>query len=520
MVDDLGAVRLYNDAAKDLIPRLRRGRPLSEAGIDWLDEGHRRRVAGPVDDAPPSGTIGDRDFAAHPSDHTDGTVVWWLVDDTDHRLARQALRTERQRSAFLGEASNALLSSLNLERCMDVTAELAAQHLADAALVITPRTGKRYPVVTCLRDGQPHSAIRLEDPEEVPGLAEALQGFPPVPSRWIDPASAPAWLEPEGFGPIGSIVVTPLPGHGVPAGALVLLRRDASAAFSSDEEVFARIFAARAGAAMSAARLYAEQSSLAHTLMQDLMPPVLRRVAGVEFAGGYRPSKNNERVGGDFYDVHPAADEAEASLAVLGDVCGKGLEAAVLTGKIRNTLHALLPLADDHQRMINLLNGALLSSHHTRFASLVLVSTLRKAGSVHLAVTSAGHPAPLVVRNDGTVEPVPSRGTVVGVLPNAAATTSRTALAPGEFCLLYTDGITEARGGPLGDEMFGEARLTEALSHCAGMPAEAVVEHVQMLASQWTGDRAHDDMAVMAIAAPRSHHLSAVDGHTRGRFTA
>ncbi|NEE28836.1 SpoIIE family protein phosphatase, partial [Streptomyces sp. SID7982] len=93
-------------------------------------------------------------------------------------------------------------------------------------------------------------------------------------------------------------------------------------------------------------------------------------------------------------------------------------------------------------------------------------------------------------------------------------------LAPGEFCLLYTDGITEARGGPLGDEMFGEARLTEALSHCAGMPAEAVVEHVQMLASEWTGDRAHDDMAVMAIAAPRSHHLSAVDGHTRGRFTA
>ncbi len=174
--------------------------PLSEAGIDWLDQGHRRHVAGPGDGAPPSGTIGDRDFAAHPSDQTDGTVVWWLVDDTDQRLARQALQTERQRSAFLGEASNALLSSLNLERCMDVTAELAARHLADAALVITPRTGKRYPVVTCLRDMQPHSAIRLEDPEEVPGLAEALQGFPrsrragstppPPPPGWRPRASA------------------------------------------------------------------------------------------------------------------------------------------------------------------------------------------------------------------------------------------------------------------------------------------------------------------------------------------
>ncbi len=118
--------------------------------------------------------------------------------------------------------------------------------------------------------------------------------------------------------------MTPLPGHGVPAGALVLLRRNASGAFSSEEEVFARIFAARAGAAMSAARLYAEQSSLAHTLMQDLMPPVLRRVAGVEFAGGYRPSKNNERIGGDFYDVHPAADETEASSPCWATCAAKG----------------------------------------------------------------------------------------------------------------------------------------------------------------------------------------------------
>jgi len=86
--------------------------------------------------------------------------------------------------------------------------------------------------------------------------------------------------------------------------------------------------------------------------------------------------------------------------------------------------------------------------------------------------------------------------------------------------VLYTDGVTEARGGPLGDYMFGEERLAAALAECSGMPAEAVVERVMNLATQWIGQQVHDDIAVVAITAPRRTHLSAVDGHTRGRFTA
>ncbi|MGW3820000.1 PP2C family protein-serine/threonine phosphatase [Streptomyces sp. NPDC005046] len=521
VVDPAGTVRHANAKATGLFPRISSGAALAGAVPAWLVDGHARRAAdGRNEDAPASGPVGERSFEAHPTVQDDGDVVWWLVDDTDHRLAREALRMERERTAFLTEASNTLLSSLNLERCMDVTAQLAAEHLADAALVIAPRSAHRLPVVVCLRGGAPQRFEWDVDPEDVPGLGQALQGFPPVPSRWIDPASAPAWLVPDGFGTVGSIVVTPLPGHGVPAGALILLRRSGETAFSQAEEVFARLFAARAGAAMSAARLYAEQSSLSRTLMRDLLPPVLHQISGVDFAGGYRPSKDHERIGGDFYDVHPAATEGEASFAVLGDVCGKGLEAAVLTGKIRNTLHALLPMAGDHQRMIDLLNGALINSHHTRFATLVMASAVREAGSVRLRVTSAGHPPVLIVRCDGTVEEGSSRGTLVGVLPKVRATTIHETLAPGESCVLFTDGITEARGGPLGDEMFGEGRLKDALATCAGMPAEAIVEHVQMLASQWVGSAAHDDMAVMVIAAPRSQHLSAVDGHTRGRFTA
>jgi len=525
VVDVRGAVVRCNDAAGLLLPATAPGTPLEDVAPAWLCVAHRTLSspgphAVPEAEKPLRGGIGGRPFEAHPSVRDDGSVAWWLVDDTDHQLVREALRMERERTEFLAKASSALLSSLNLGRCMDVTAQMAAESLADAALVIAPARGNLLPVVSCLRGSVPALSTVVVDLDEVPGLGEALRGFPPVPSRWIDPATAPAWMVPEGFGPVGSIVITPLPGHGVPAGALILLRRTQSAAFSDKEEVFARLFAARAGAAMSAARLYAEQSTITDVLMRELLPPVLHQISGVDFAGRYRPSADHERIGGDFYDVHPAAVEGEASLVSLGDVCGKGLEAAVLTGKIRNTLHALLPLADDHQRMLSLLNTALLNSHHTRFATIVLASAVRRGNTVDLKLTSGGHPSPLIIRADGTVEEADTHGTLIGAIPNISASTVAASLAPGESCVLYTDGITEAKGGPMGDDLFGEERLKRALAGCAGMPAEGIVEHVQLLAAQWLGNRPHDDMAVVVISAPRTHHLSAVNGRTRGRFTA
>jgi serine phosphatase RsbU (regulator of sigma subunit) len=117
------------------------------------------------------------------------------------------------------------------------------------------------------------------------------------------------------------------------------------------------------------------------TLMRDL-PPRLHPVHRIEFAGGYRASEDYEVGGGDFYDVHPATTPEGETLAILGDVCGKGLEAAMLTGKIRNTLQALTPLAADHKAVLELLNGALLSSEHARFTTLVLASVANRDGKV------------------------------------------------------------------------------------------------------------------------------------------
>jgi serine phosphatase RsbU (regulator of sigma subunit) len=513
VADREGVVAGVNDACRGVLPGMAVGTRLADTGPAWLRDGHERALAG--DAGVTAGRFGERIVAAHPV-RRGADVAWWLVDTT----AEEDLRLERRRTEFLATASSALLASLNPRRCMEVTARLAATYLADAATVIAPGKQGWYPVVSCLRDGEPRHHRHAVDPLEVPGLGEALQGFPPVPSRWIDPATAPDWLRPAGFEDIGSLVVTPLPGHGVPAGALVLLRRSRQAAFSEDEELFARLFAARAGVAMSAAHVYAEQSAITDVLMRDLLPPPLREVGGVDFAGQYRASLDTERVGGDFYDVHAADDERDETLVVLGDVCGKGLEAAVLTGKIRTTLRALLPMAEDHQRLLHLLNNSLLSTKSTRFATLVLASAVRDGAAVRLRLTAAGHPPPLVVRAGGEVEEVSTRGMLVGALPRVRSATANVTLGAGDTCLLYTDGIIEARGGPLGREMFGERRLRDALAECAGLPAEAVAERIQMLALQWVGHRPHDDMAVLAITAPRGALLTAVGGHGRGRYTA
>lgn len=528
VVDQAGAISALSASAQTLLPTAALGGQLVDT-VDWLSPVHLRLVASSEaqdsrDLFSASGPVGSRKFEAHHATLPSGEVAWSLVEDTGHvlREAQHALTREHERAEFLLEASSVLMASLNIDRCREATVQLAARDLADAAVVVAPASrGRRMPIFYCDHTGHVEQRSVDADPASVTGLSEALRGFPPVPSRWIDAATLPDWLIPTGCpGPVRSVMITPLPGHGVSAGALVLLRHDQEGEFSEGEEVLARLFAARAGAALSAARLYAEQAAITRTLMRDLLPPELHPVHGIEFAGAYRASEDYEVVGGDFYDVHPSPTPDGETLVVLGDVCGKGLEAAMLTGKIRNTLQALTPLAADHQGVLELLNSAMLSTEHARFATLVLASVAHRDGAVALRLTSAGHLPPLIVRDGGRVEEAATSGTLVGALPEIHAQSYETILAPGETCVLYTDGVTEARGGPLGGYLFGEDRLAAALAECGGMPAAAVVERVMMLATQWVGQQVHDDIAVVAITAPRRTHLSAVDGHTRGRFTA
>ncbi|MFJ8941482.1 PP2C family protein-serine/threonine phosphatase [Streptomyces sp. NPDC102365] len=510
-VDASGIVLSHNAQAAVLLSRVAVGAALAEIAPCWLSEAHLRQVGGAGGGSPAwaDGRIGGHRVKALAVPDLDGAVAWWLVGDSAPASAARELARERARAGLLQELSCELLASLDVDRCTAMAVRQAARHLADAAVVVGTGDGCTFPVTRCTTDGPVAQERVALDPGQLPGLAEALQGLPAVSSRWTDPRQVPPWAVPEGFvgdvADIGSVVVVPLPGHGAPIGGLILLRRRQTAAFTLAEESFARLFAARAGAALSVARSHSRQAHSTELLMRDLLPPSLGRVHGISFSGGYRASAAGERVGGDFYDLYPADTPTAETVAVLGDVCGKGLEAAVVAGGVRHALRALVPLAADHTRLLTLLNGALLSSRRTPFVTLVLVTAVRQDARVRLRVSSAGHPVPLIVRATGQVEEVRTDGTLVGVFADIEFRTAEVALRPGETCLLYSDGITEARGGPQGDVMFGEDRLRAVLAQCAGMPTEAVTERVQMVIAQWVGDGPHDDMAVLAIAAPRDN---------------
>ncbi|GAA0475879.1 hypothetical protein Aca07nite_79000 [Actinoplanes capillaceus] len=487
LCDNAGhTVLLANAAARRLVPGALPGEPVTgpfpEPGADSFRCEFEGRSL--------SGTRRDLD-----GEH----YAWFIRDETEQ--TRHIARSE-----FLAEVGWRLSASLHVGRVMRTVVELAVQHLADTAMVVLPPHRHRSSWTRLLPERAVEEGTlpeRLLD--GVPGLVEALGGFPPIPSRWLDPARAPGWLLPAELGPVGAMLVTPLPGTAEPAGALILARHGATAVFGEEDEALARVFAARAGMAIAAATLYHEQSETADILKADLLPPDLPVIDGLELAGSH-----HLHIGGDFYDVFGPAGDSTDTVIALGDVCGTGPEAAVLTGKVRQTLGALRLVRAEPEAMLRVLNDVLLrSGRRSRFVTMVVGSVRRvEHGRVRLELATGGHPSPLVLRTDGTVEEVPVQGALIGVMPLTDIRPATVELGPGELCLLYSDGLTEARGGPAGREHFGEDRLHRALADCAGMPATAVVERLSQVVSDWLHGSQSDDIAMLAVRAPARTALS------------
>ncbi|GGQ31272.1 PP2C family protein-serine/threonine phosphatase [Streptosporangium pseudovulgare] len=502
---DAGQVVARNAAAARMLPAARPGTAAASAGEALSDPGHPEGESREV-------AVAGRRLLVRRESFGTRHRAWYLRDVTAEHARTEALLAERRRTGFLLEAGRRLASSLNPRRCARAAVELACPFLADAAMVVLPPAARRQAPWLRSVPGRPvmqEGVIGPAEVAQVPGLTEALAGFPPVPSRWLDPAQVPEWLLPEGFGVAAHLLVTPLPGNGVPAGALVLARGAGGEPFDEETETLVRVFASRAGAAISAAALYQEQGETNAILTGGLLPPRLPQPAGAELAGSLRAAQQTSLVGGDFYDVCLPGGEAAGgeaggeALLVLGDVCGKGARAAVLAGQVRQSLRALLLLERRPGRLVALLNRCLLASAvPNSFVTLVLGSLAAAAGGgVRLELVVAGHPPPLVLRADGTVEEVASRGSMLGAMREVVLEPVTVELAPAEVCLFYSDGITEAFGGPSGREMYGGARLKTALAGCAGMPASAVVERLEQLSTEWLAGRVQDDRALLAVRA-------------------
>ncbi|MFC4146959.1 SpoIIE family protein phosphatase [Micromonospora mangrovi] len=501
--DQAGVVTLVNAMAVELLPDLTPGTDLARcaidalagavrSGIDTVDLEHRgRRLRGVR-----------RSLAT-------GGCAWYVRDVTEEQARTDALLAERSRTAFLAQAGSRLGLSLHRDQTLRTAATLPVPYLGDAALVVhrPPAPAEDEPHWVRYADGDRVPVTGIASwaiAGSVPGLVEALHGDATEPSPWLTAELADlADLLPDGFGRPGTLLISPMLSAGGPAGALLLVRRAGRPGFDQREIDLAREFAARAGAALAAADLYGEQAHLARVLQNSLLPPELPTVPGARLAGGYRAAGDSLRIGGDFYDVFRTGGGA---MFALGDVCGKGVGAAVLTGRVRQSLQTLRLVEQRPLELIRLLNRALLdapdAARRSQFTTLLLGAFTREAdGGLLLSLAGGGHPSPLVVRADGTVEPVQVGGMPVGAFATARFVEAQVRLAPGELLLAYTDGVTEARGGPTELEMFGDGRLREAVAQAAGLPPAVLVERLLQLVDEWLDGQVHDDIAMLVVAA-------------------
>lgn len=261
--------------------------------------------------------------------------------------------------------------------------------------------------------------------------------------------------------------------------------------------------------------LLEQQTRLSETLEASLRPARLPDVPGLRLAARSLPSGTGSQVSGDFYDVHPATGGAWAF--VLGDVSGKGVEAAVVTSMARHTVRALSAQGWQPRQVLEQLNTALEPGEDLeRFCTVVYGRIVAapatgeapgEVAGVRLTVCLGGHPAPFVRRADGTVFAVGEPGTVLGLLPEVSVEEVVVDLAPGDVLLAYTDGVTEARHEGV---QFGDERLAQVLgataaglrgrtgAAAASLVADAVADRVVKEVVEFASER--DDVAILVLA--------------------
>ena len=322
-------------------------------------------------------------------------------------------------------------------------------------------------------------AARTGAPVLLHSRAEWLLRFPGLPPR----------------GEFEAFAAVPLLFESGVAGVMGLGFPDVRSFDAGDVEMLVAI--ARQGAqALERARLYEERAYVARTLQAGLLPRALPEIEGLDVAVRYRPIGDGSEVGGDFYDVTALDDTGW--LVTVGDICGKGTGAAVLTGVMRSTIRALALHEADVGALLEGVNAALLREDSPQALASMACATVRRTGSgFALRLAAGGHPPPLIRRRDGTVEVVDAGGPMLGWQPELELTQVDAHLDGGDLLLLYTDGIIDARRDR--GEPFGERRLHEALGAGAGRDAQGTLDLVDGAVRAHAPGPPRDDKALLAI---------------------
>ena len=238
-----------------------------------------------------------------------------------------------------------------------------------------------------------------------------------------------------------------------------------------------------------------EARLLARTLQQTLIPPTPPDIPGLDVAAAYRPAGAGEQVGGDFYDVFQLADHDW--VVAIGDVCGKGVDAAVVTALARYTIRAAAVEHANPAAMLHAVNDVLLRHDTDRFCTVALARLREAEGKWTATVSSGGHPLPVLVRGSDAFEQG-APGSLLGVLTAPAFAESAVPLRQGDSVVLYTDGVTEGRHGSV---FFDDAGLHEAVVRHAGS-ADSLRDGILHDVLEFQGGDPRDDIAIVVVHVP------------------
>ncbi|MFI2411627.1 SpoIIE family protein phosphatase [Streptomyces sp. NPDC018947] len=434
-------------------------------------------------------------------------------------------RLRRGSLSFLVEASDLLAGTLDRDQTLALMAQMTVPTLATWCAVYTIADQASEPYLSYvlhedeeLIDGIKSLLSKISPPDPVPTPGARVWSAPGevahqaalrTSMRSLGLSGGPTGQVSSGIGPTlatasavgGETVVLPLVARNRVIGMLTL-GKPADEHFRQEILELAEDLSRRAALALDNARLYSERTAISQSLQRSLLPPELPLIDGVEVEVIYRAAGEGNEVGGDFYDLFPISDGAYGF--AIGDVCGTGPNAAAVTGLARHALRLLAREGLSGPAVLERLNSAILDEGaRSRFLTL-LYGEMRpqEDGSAELKVVCAGHPLPLRLRQDGTVEPAAEPQPLLGVIEDLELYEQTVTLDPGDVLLCVTDGVTERREG---SRMLGDDGLADVLTTCTGLTAGAVAARIMRAVERFASDAPSDDMAILAMRVPEPH---------------
>ena len=409
------------------------------------------------------------------------------------------------RQRFLAEAGQLLATSLDYEQTLERVARMIVPGLADwCGIEMVDEQGESHQVAVAHVDPakveMAHDLRRRYPPDrDAPtGVPAILRGGPAelysdIPEELIERAAR----DEEHLRLIRELgmrsgMAVPMRLGGQTLGVITLVSAESGRRFDEDDLAFMQDLALRAATAVQNARLYAAQERVAHTLQASLLPERLPELPGWEIEALYQAGERDAEVGGDFYDIVPVA---RGHLIVLGDVTGKGVEAAALTALVRHSGRMAARFHPSPARVLSLINEALREQPRLSLVTAVCALVETDGDRATVTVASAGHPLPLRRRPGEPPAPLGDHGVLLGVAGEDDWAETLVELAAGEALLFYTDGVTETPGG---GGRFGDERLREAVAR-AGEAPDDVLSAIDRALREFQSGVTLDDRAMLAM---------------------